>query len=24
MGVAVDSWGRESLLVRSPYTELLA
>ena len=24
LGVAVDSWGRESLQVRSPYTELLA
>jgi hypothetical protein len=24
LGVAVDSWGRESLQVRTPYTELLA
>jgi hypothetical protein len=24
LGVSVDTWGRESLLVRSPYTELLA
>jgi hypothetical protein len=24
LGVAVDTWGKESLQVRSPYTELLA
>jgi hypothetical protein len=24
LGVSVDSWGKESLQVRSPYTELLA
>jgi hypothetical protein len=24
LGVSVDTWGKESLQVRSPYTELLA
>jgi hypothetical protein len=24
LGVSVDNWGRESLQVRTPYTELLA
>ena len=24
LGVSVDTWGRDSLLIRSPYTELLA
>jgi len=24
LGVAVDTWGKDSLQVRSPYTELLA
>jgi hypothetical protein len=24
LGVSVDSWGQESLQVRTPYTELLA
>jgi hypothetical protein len=24
LGVAVDSWGADSLQIRSPYTELLA